>query len=101
MVKGRVVLIDGQFGEHFLDEPELNDYDREEIEANFWAEEDLEEEEYEPIEGRTTFDVGWLYVDLELASTIYDRLCETSDEWTRPHFYKRPPRSVEWRVLAS
>ncbi|KAK3347126.1 hypothetical protein B0T25DRAFT_461972 [Lasiosphaeria hispida] len=55
------------------------------------AEEDLEEDEYDPIEGKSTFDVGWQYVDLQLTTTIYDTMCENYDAWIRPHFYQRPP----------
>lgn len=90
-VGGRVVLIDGQYGEHYLNQPGMNEYDRQEIEDGDMDEEDVEEDEYDPIEGKTEYDVGWQYVELELTATVYNRLCEYHDAWIRPHFYKRPP----------
>ncbi|KAK3331481.1 hypothetical protein B0H66DRAFT_613970 [Apodospora peruviana] len=86
-VGGRVVLIDGQHGEHFLNQPGIDEYDLEEMEDG-----DLDKDDgYEPIEGKTTFDVGWQYVDLQVTSAIYDIMCENHDTWIRPHFYQRPP----------
>ncbi len=85
-VGGRAVLIDAEYSEHFLNQPGVDEYDMEEIEAGDLLEEDLEEDEYDPIEGKTTFDVGWLYVDLGVVPIIYDTLCENHDTWTRQHF---------------
>ncbi|KAK4221945.1 hypothetical protein QBC38DRAFT_504463 [Podospora fimiseda] len=56
-VEGRVIVIDGQYGEHYLNHPGLNEYDLKEIEEEIaegkmdW--EDLEEDEYDPIDGKT------------------------------------------------
>ena len=90
-VDGRVVLIDSQYGEHFLNHPGVDEYDWQEIEDGDLAEEDLDEDEYDPIEGKTSFDVGWQYVGLGVAAAIYDIMCENYDAWIRPSFYKRPP----------
>ncbi|GAB1309916.1 hypothetical protein MFIFM68171_00126 [Madurella fahalii] len=91
-VGGQVVLIDGQYGEHYLDQRGIGEYDRQEIEEGYMDEEDLEEDEYDSIDGKTEYDVGWQYVGLELTATMYDSLCEYHDAWIRPYYYTRPPK---------
>ena len=56
-VAGRVVLIDGQYGEHHLNPSrDIDEYDRQEIgDGDTEEEEDLEEDEYDPIEGTTEY----------------------------------------------
>jgi len=82
-VGDKVVLIDAQYGEHYLD----------------LEEEDLEEGEYDRIEGRTSFDVGWQYVRLPLSANIYDTMCQHHDAWVQPYFFQRPPGRVWGRTI--
>ncbi|KAK1750486.1 hypothetical protein QBC47DRAFT_394141 [Echria macrotheca] len=90
-VEGHVVLIDAQYGQHYLNQPGIDEYDRAELESGDLTEEDLEEGQYEPIEGKTEYDVGWQYIKLELTATIYDQMCHFHDAWIQPNFYTRPP----------
>jgi hypothetical protein len=92
-VKGDVVLIDSQFG-HRVEEPlVLDEYELQELADGEYTMEDLQDDarEYEPIEGRVTYDVGWMYVKLQSIGSAYERLAETGsvDEWEDT--YKRPP----------
>ena len=102
---GRVVVIDGQHGEYYPDEPAnvveyyldgpglvgdgIQEVEEEEEEEE--QEDEQEEEEYEPIEGNTEFDVGWMYVNIDNIKDLYARMCEDPDSWIKPYFYKRPP----------
>jgi hypothetical protein len=92
-VNGRVVLIDAQFGQHLEGPHELNEYELQEIADGEYTMEDVEDDEgeYEPIEDRTTYDVGWMYCQLEYVSSAYERLSEAADEWTE--MYMRPPET--------
>ena len=86
-VKGWVVLVDSQSQDEWAPpHPEATQEELEEMEEEGW-----EEEQYTPIDGDTDFDVGWMYIDLRFVSIAYDTMCENSDTWSRPWFYKRPP----------
>ncbi|KAK4450527.1 hypothetical protein QBC34DRAFT_379240 [Podospora aff. communis PSN243] len=75
MIQGRAVLVDSQFGQH----------------QDCGGMEDIP---HEPVEGKTTYDVGWMYVRLEFISNAYEELCVDGSEGWEPHmhFYKRPPK---------
>lgn len=73
-VDGTMVVIDAEFDEN---PPELSEDELREL------------EEDEPIDGRTTLDVGWMIVEVGEANGIYDDLCFR--QWDDPRFYKRPP----------
>ena len=51
-------------------------------------EEDLQSQ-HDPIEGRTSWDVGWMWVDVQFLLSFYDILMADSG-WD--HFYVRPPK---------
>jgi len=76
-VEGTGVVIDGQFGEH----------DRDVINRAIGG----AREEFEPVEGRTGWDVGWMYFRLYLPPALYENLSMSEDEWAGSYFYKRPP----------
>ncbi|KAK0624164.1 hypothetical protein B0T14DRAFT_517608 [Immersiella caudata] len=73
-VKGKGILIDAQYDEHDRDVL---------IRAA---------EEFEPVEGRRRWDVGWMEFNLRGVHMIYETLCKSEEEWANPYFYKRPPR---------
>jgi hypothetical protein len=90
-IKDRVVLIDGQFSQHPGGALELDEYELQEIADGEYTLEDVEDNDdtYDPIEGRTSYDVGWMYIQLQFVSSSYERLAESAHEWTE--MYKRPP----------
>lgn len=86
-VKGRVVLVDAQILDQWAPpHPEPTQEELDEIEEEEW-----EEEQYTPIDGDTGHDLGWMYIELRFASIAYDTMCESTDTWSQPWFYKRPP----------
>ena len=90
--KGRVILIDAQFGQHLQGPTELTEFELQEIANGEYTMEDIEEDdEYELIEGRSEYDVGWMYVKLEFVSAAYEELAAGLHSWTR--LYKRPPKT--------
>jgi len=81
---GRVVVIDGQHGDYRPDQLGF-------IGDGSGGEQEEEREEYEPIEGNTELDLGWMYASIDTTEDLYDLMCEDPDTWVRPYFYKRPP----------
>jgi len=63
-IEGRAVLIDTEFGQHYT-----------------YA--GRGDEQHEPVDGKTTWGVDWMYVYLEFTSIAYNRLCGGSEEWNR------------------
>ncbi|KAK0624162.1 hypothetical protein B0T14DRAFT_517607 [Immersiella caudata] len=74
LIQGRAVLIDSQFGQH-QDYGGMDDIPR------------------PPVEGKTNYDVGWMYIQLQFTANAYNLLCSGGSEEWEPHrgFYTRPP----------
>ncbi|KAK1836420.1 hypothetical protein QBC39DRAFT_367235 [Podospora conica] len=89
IVKGKVVLVGSQLQDEWIPpHPEATQEELDEIEEEEWA-----EEEYPPIDGDTSWDVGWMYVELRFVASAYEMLSEnlSEDSWRERWFYKRPP----------
>lgn len=85
-VKGRVILINSELFYDLWPHPEPTQEELDEIEEEGWA-----EEEYDPIDGNTGLDVGWMYISLHFASIAYDTMSENMNTWSERWFYTRPP----------
>lgn len=85
-VEGRVILINSELFYEMWPHPEPTQEELDEIEEEEWA-----EEEYDPIDGNTGLDLGWMYISLRFASLAYDTMSEDMDTWSQRWFYKRPP----------
>ncbi|KAK0624168.1 hypothetical protein B0T14DRAFT_565461 [Immersiella caudata] len=69
-VQGKGVVVDGQYDEH----------DRDVLRRSaVGAREDFEE-----VEGRRGWDVGWMYFTLRGVHMVYETLCMSEEEWTSP-----------------
>lgn len=81
---GRVVVINAEppLPVRQGDEEEEEDEDEDE-------EDDEEDDQHPPVDGRTDYDIGWMFVPLEYTGVIYNRLAEGWDSWVDA--YKRPP----------
>ncbi|KAE9369051.1 hypothetical protein N431DRAFT_444438 [Stipitochalara longipes BDJ] len=92
-----VILIDSKFTTE--KKPlVLNEYELEEIAEGEYSLEDLEyEDEYDLVEGRTMWDLGWMIMgpSLHVITAAYERLSEGSDSWRT--MYKRPPNRYDGR----
>jgi hypothetical protein len=92
-----VILIDSKFSAE--KEPlVLSEYELEEIAEGEYSLEDLEyEEEYDLVEGRSMWDLGWMIMgpSLHVITAAYERLSEGSDSWRT--MYKRPPNRYDGR----
>ncbi|KAM0326097.1 hypothetical protein ACHAQA_006690 [Verticillium albo-atrum] len=84
---GKVVIIDGTHGHNDEEEKEEDD-----------SEESEEDDGYTSVEGNTSYDVGWAYIDAIGLGDLYASLCWAgcdSEKWEGVYRGRRPDRGPD------